>query len=59
MEHARLAAKTSKEHDTQRLRDTHGYRLRAAGVCVRGDDDHEVEVLLVSSRCHPDVWVSC
>ncbi|XP_037069077.1 diphosphoinositol polyphosphate phosphohydrolase 1-like [Pollicipes pollicipes] len=38
-----------------RTYDAEGYRLRAAGVCVK--DEEEKEVLLVSSSKEPNKWV--
>jgi len=39
----------------ERIRDQHGYRLRAAAVCVR--DEAEDEVLLVSCGSDQTLWV--
>jgi len=39
-----------------RLRDANGFRLRAAGICVRNNND-ETEILLVTSRTNHNVWV--
>ncbi|XP_043199777.1 diphosphoinositol polyphosphate phosphohydrolase 1-like isoform X2 [Amphibalanus amphitrite] len=41
--------------NSTRTYDADGYRLRAAGVCVK--DEMEREVLLVSSSKEPDKWV--
>ena len=46
-----------KTNPEDRIYDTDGYWLRAACVCVRGDDEREAEVLLVSSSARPDCWI--
>uniref|UniRef100_A0A914CQ60 Nudix hydrolase domain-containing protein n=1 Tax=Acrobeloides nanus TaxID=290746 RepID=A0A914CQ60_9BILA len=42
---------------SQRLKDSNGYRLRAAGLCVRLDQNNEKQLLLVSGRNRHDHWV--
>lgn len=44
------------EKKSPRLRDADGYRLRAAGLCVR-HDNNETQLLLVSGRRSRDHWV--
>ena len=50
--------KRQKFTDTngERVRDEHGYRMRAAGLCTRVECG-VVELLLVSGRTNPDQWV--
>lgn len=45
-----------KSKNGERLRDSFGYRLRAAGVCARMDGG-QLEVMLVSAQSGPHSWV--
>lgn len=42
----------------ERLKDLQGYRLRAAGLCIRYDQNNEKQLLLVSGRNRHDHWVN-
>uniref|UniRef100_A0A7E4UNR7 Nudix hydrolase domain-containing protein n=1 Tax=Panagrellus redivivus TaxID=6233 RepID=A0A7E4UNR7_PANRE len=50
-----------KDSNGTRVRDEHGYRLRAAGLCTREVVEEggqvRVELLLVSGRGNPNQWV--
>lgn len=44
------------DEKSQRLKDSRGYRLRAAGLCVRIEND-EKQYLLVTGRNNHSHWV--
>lgn len=48
--------KKFSDNNGLRVRDEHGYRMRAAGLCTRVECG-DVELLLVSGRTNPDQWV--
>lgn len=51
--------KFSKDSNGERIRDSDGYRLRAAGLCTRMAKDGQMELLLVSGRGNSNSWVRC
>ncbi|KAK0425317.1 hypothetical protein QR680_009141 [Steinernema hermaphroditum] len=46
-----------KAKNQKRVYDEAGYRLRAAGLCVRAGSDGAIEVLLVTGSANHDHWI--
>ena len=44
-----------EKHESERIYDNEGYKMRAACVCVK--NEHENEVLLISSSRHKNCWI--